>query len=129
MDTNPLELSGRPCCREVSYTKSCLIAKPIDPKNVNRCDALKGLTFFCLYLHTEWEKKRQQEAGARMTWVDGCQQPAERAAVSAIVCGGGDCAKSHYVKLNLTSNAINSDVGSVFSYLMAECHARWLIKI
>lgn len=64
-----------------------------------------------------------------MTWVDGCQQPAERAAISAIVRGEKNCAKSHYVKLNLTSNAINSDVGWFFSYPMAECHARWLIKI
>ncbi len=59
-----------------------------------------------------------------MTWVDGCQQPAERAAISAIVCEKKNCAKSHYVKFNLTSNAINSDVGSFFSYLVAECHAR-----
>lgn len=48
-----------------------------------------------------------------MTWVDGCQQPAERAAISAIV-REKNCAKSHYVKLNLTSNAINSDVASSF---------------
>lgn len=57
-----------------------------------------------------------------MTWVDGCQQPAERAAISAIVWGEKTRAKSYYVKLNLTSNAINSDVGSSF-FLTPWLHA------
>lgn len=52
-----------------------------------------------------------------MTWVDRCQQPAERAAISAIVLEKKNCAKSHYMKLNLTSNVINSDVGFTFVFL------------
>lgn len=53
-----------------------------------------------------------------MTWVDGCQQPAERAAISAIVLEKKPCAKSHYMKLNLTSNVINSDVGFTFVFFL-----------
>lgn len=51
-----------------------------------------------------------------MTWVDACQQPTERAAISAIVLEKKPSAKSHYMKLNLTSDVINSDVGFTFVF-------------